>query len=286
MARLRNRIVKADFWSDPELLRWPREKRTTYQGLWATAEDSGCIEDDAFGWKLLLWPSPLDADITIEMLEAWRDEWVAARKLIPYEADGKSYLFVRTFHEHERPRNPQSPTLPLPPWVTYQTREVPRKDVGKGGTYTINEYIVDYSLIPGMDNRTVTVPLRHGTHNDTPVRSGPVQSGPVLKTFLTGDGEPPPSEEEDTLTAQTVVAFAVDRARESGAGLTDKVKGQLAKEVGKQFKAGADPLLVRAAVGELIERNKDPSNLCYVMRDLKGGGRVGAHSGRSQNGEW
>ena len=106
------------------------------------------------------------------------------------------------------------------------------------------------------------------------------------KDFLTGDGEPPPSEEEDTLTAQTVVAFAVDHARELGADLTDGVKGHLAKEVGKQFKAGADPLLIRAAVGELIERNKDPSKLSYVMRDLKGGGRVGAHSGRSQNGEW
>ena len=71
MARLRNRMVKADFWTDAELLRWPRDKRQTYRGLWAIAEDSGCLEDDPFGWKLLLFPSPLDADITVERLEHW-----------------------------------------------------------------------------------------------------------------------------------------------------------------------------------------------------------------------
>ena len=83
-------MVKADFWTDPELLRWPREKRFTYQGIWALAEDSGCLEDDPFGWKLLLWPSPVDADITVERLGEWRDELVAAGKAIPYEAEGKT----------------------------------------------------------------------------------------------------------------------------------------------------------------------------------------------------
>jgi len=124
------------------------------------------------------------------------------------------------------------------------------------------------------------------TGNSTVSPQATIEDLEILEDFLTGGAEPPPSEEEDAPTAQTVVAFAIDRARESGADLTAKVKGHLAREVGKQFKAGADPQLIRAAVGELIERNKDPSNLCYVMRDLKGGGRVGAHSGRSQNGEW
>ena len=176
MARLRNRIVKADFWNDGELLRWPREKRTTYQGLWAMAEDSGCLEDDPFGWKLLLWPSPVDADITVAILEQWRDELIEANKLIPYEADGKRYLYLKTFHQHEHPRNPQSPDLPLPAWVKYQTREIHRKDSGRGGSYTVNEYIVDYALLCTNCNLTVTVPLAYGNRNATPVLSCPVQS--------------------------------------------------------------------------------------------------------------
>ena len=45
MSRLHSRIRKADYFSDGELLRWNRDKRTTYSGLWALAEDSGCLED-------------------------------------------------------------------------------------------------------------------------------------------------------------------------------------------------------------------------------------------------
>jgi hypothetical protein len=133
VARLRNRIRKADYFTDGELLRWPRDKRTTYSGLWALAEDSGCLEDDPFTWKLVLWPSPLDADITVEMLATWRDELVDADKLVPYEAEGKRHLFIRTFHDHEHPRNPQSPGLPLPPWVTWE----PSARDSRKGTYVV-----------------------------------------------------------------------------------------------------------------------------------------------------
>jgi hypothetical protein len=128
MSRLRNRIRKADYFSDGELLRWPRDKRTTYSGLWAIAEDSGCLEDDPFMWKMLLWASPLDADITVELLTTWRDELVAAGKLIPYEAEGKPYLYIRTFLQHEHPRNPQRPDLPLPEWIRCDSVEGVAKD--------------------------------------------------------------------------------------------------------------------------------------------------------------
>jgi len=140
MARLRNRIIKADFWTDGELLRWPRDKRFTYAGLYSMAEDSGCLEDDPFMWKMLLWPAPTDAGITVENLEAWRDEMVAAGKLVRYEAGGESLLFIRSFHEHEHPRNPQSPNLPTPAWVRYVPGDREKK--------TRNHYEVDLGAAP------------------------------------------------------------------------------------------------------------------------------------------
>lgn len=129
MTRLRNRIRKADYFTDGELLRWPRDKRYTYSGLWALAEDSGCLEDDPFLWKMSLWPSPLDADITVELLTTWRDELVAAGKLITYEAAGKPFLYIRTFLQHEHPRNPQRHDLPLPPWIVCESVQ----GIGKDG---------------------------------------------------------------------------------------------------------------------------------------------------------
>ena len=133
MAKLRNRVRKAEYFTDGELLRWPRDKRQTYTGLWAMAEDSGCLEADAFEIKCSIWASPLDSDITVDLIEQWISEMIETKKLIPYECDGKRYLFIRTFHAHEHPRNPQAPQLPLPPWITWQSNERdPRK-----GSYTV-----------------------------------------------------------------------------------------------------------------------------------------------------
>lgn len=172
MPRLRNRIVKAEFWTDPELLRWPLSKRHFYQGLWAAAEDSACLEDDAFGWKLTLFPSPIDGEVTVEVLEGWRDELVEADKLIPYMAQGKPYLYLATFHDTEKPRNPQSPTLPLPAWVTHG-----KTPVGRGsGEGSRNTYHVHPELLP-EDYRVRTNEL------PTPL-SSPVLSSP--KTLTAG----------------------------------------------------------------------------------------------------
>lgn len=135
MARLRNRILKADFWADGELLRWPREKRFTYAGLYSMAEDSGVVVDDPFNWKILLWGSPLDDDITVEKLEEWRDELCEAGKLIPYDDHGDQLLFIAPFHEHEHPRNPQSPNLPLPGWVKW----VPNEKLRHKGHYEVGQ---------------------------------------------------------------------------------------------------------------------------------------------------
>ena len=155
MSRLRNRIRKADYFTDGELLRWHRDKRTTYSGLWALAEDSGCLEDDPFAWKLALWGSPLDSDITVELLTQWRDELVEAEKLLPYEADGKHYLYIRTFHQHERPRNPQKNDLPLHPQISCHSVE----GIGKDGRKWVRTQFTDTKLSVQGLNETSTKPV-------------------------------------------------------------------------------------------------------------------------------
>jgi len=118
---------------------------------------------------------------------------------------------------------------------------------------------------------------------------GECHQGGTIEDIETRDINIPSGDESPEETPQTIVAFAVDRARAAGVALTRAVTGQLAAEVGRQFKAGADPILIRDAVGTLVDENKSPARLSYVMRDiLKGGGhgRVAAISGRSTNGEW
>jgi hypothetical protein len=208
MARLRNRQVKATFYTDGELLRWPREKRFTYQGIWAMAEDSGCLEDDPFEWKLTIWNSPLDADITVEMLADWRNDFITAGKLVPYTAQGKKYLFIVNFHQHEHPRNPQAPDLPLPAWVTWGTKVTTTRD---GREHRTNQYEVDtdHPAVrqylgtgpnPGPDVGTDaaqapkgSVPTPVGAGKRSPVLSSPVQSCP--------DQSSPVQNREETLSS-------------------------------------------------------------------------------------
>lgn len=187
MARLRNRIRKADYFSDGELLRWHRDKRTTYSGLYALAEDSGCLQDDPFEWKMLLWPSPLDADITVDVLEQWRDEFVEAGKLVPYMVGGERYFYLRSFHKHEHPRNPQSPTIPTPPWVTWVASgegTKARYEVCTDAIPSPNECCTDRNMSPNPAVRG-----RDGHQNGPPAQPSPVQSSPVqyLRSFVAAD---------------------------------------------------------------------------------------------------
>jgi hypothetical protein len=197
MARLRNRIRKAEYFTDGELLHWHRDKRQTYTGLWALAEDSGCLEDDPFGWKLQLWPSPLDADITVELLAQWRDELIEADKLVPYEADGKRYFYLRTFHKHEQPRNPQRADLPLPPWVLMEPIEGTAKD---GKRWLRVQYrVLDDLLPPLYRHSTDSVQNQNGVSTDSvqapPCTSSPVPSRPVpYKTIAKAIAESAPEE--------------------------------------------------------------------------------------------
>ncbi|MCL6557397.1 MAG: DnaD domain protein [Firmicutes bacterium] len=131
--RLHNRQIKATFWNDPDLLQWPREKRWFYEGLSQLADDSGCLENSPFAFKLHLFPSPLDADITVELISHWVNELIEQGKLIPYDAGGKKCLFLVNFHKHQALRSPAAPEVPLPPWVTFTPTDKRRRS----GTYTV-----------------------------------------------------------------------------------------------------------------------------------------------------
>lgn len=160
-------MVSAEFYTDPDLLRWPSAKRDLYRSMWALAEDSACIEDDPFGWKCAAWPSPLDAKThSVAKFTAWRKELIEDGKAFEYEAAGGRFLFLPDMAEHEHPRNPQSPNLPLPRWVTWQPHAT---DLRKGS------YVFDWALY----NACTTVESGNLT---VPALPGPVLSCPVDKT--------------------------------------------------------------------------------------------------------
>ncbi len=145
--RLRNRIVKATYWTDPDLCRWHRDKREFYRSLWSCAEDSCCLEDDMFGVKLAAWPSPLDVKMSAKQFERWRDEIIEEGKLVRYEAGGQRFLYIPSMARHEAMNNPQSADLPLPPWVSWVKNS---SDQRKG------RYVHDFEMLQSLHNGCAT----------------------------------------------------------------------------------------------------------------------------------
>lgn len=111
------RVLRAGFWNDPEISRWPLPKRVFYLGLTSIAEDSGVVEDDPFGWKIALFPSPVDSDLTVEALRSWADEMIDDCKLVTFDDHGRRWLYLRSFASHQSPNHPRDTHLPLPVWV-------------------------------------------------------------------------------------------------------------------------------------------------------------------------
>jgi hypothetical protein len=124
-----------------------------YLGLTQLADDSGCLEDSPFAFKINLYPSPVDADITTEVLAQWVAELEADGKIVAYEADGKRCLYLRNFHKHQTLENPSRPDVALPPWVMYEAYEKnPR-----AGKYIVSQGVLtEYLQNP---DGSLTVPL-------------------------------------------------------------------------------------------------------------------------------
>jgi len=129
--RLRDRLTKAGFFTSGDLLKLPRDLRNFYRDLWHAAEDSGCLADDPFEMKVSLYPSPLDAEITPQVIEQWVARLVELNKLVPYRAQGRSYLWLRNFSRHQKVMNCASPSLPLPGWIKF----TPYNSNSRQGTY-------------------------------------------------------------------------------------------------------------------------------------------------------
>ena len=96
MARIRT--IKPDFWTDGNMVRLSPFARLLYIGMWNfTLCDHGHVADDAMKLKLQILPMDnVDIDALLaEIMAAGRVVRVADR-------DGRSYLLVKRFEDHQK----------------------------------------------------------------------------------------------------------------------------------------------------------------------------------------
>jgi len=92
--KLRNRVIKPEAAAGV-----PRELRSFYGGLWALADDRGCLPDSPAELKEALYPG--DAEIGPESVAGMIDWLVRLGKAVRYKVDGKGYLILLDFLKYQ-----------------------------------------------------------------------------------------------------------------------------------------------------------------------------------------
>jgi hypothetical protein len=137
VARIRS--IKPEFWKSETIAALPIRTRLTFIGLWSYVDDNG-VGIDSF--KLIsaelygLEDDPREArDNTRECLARLAD----ARLITRYTLDGKRYIRITNWDEHQRIDRPNKPRYPLPtdPTVTLLDPDQ-AADMDNGATVSID----------------------------------------------------------------------------------------------------------------------------------------------------
>jgi len=108
MARIRS--VKPEMRKSHTVCSWPYPVRWTFVGLPGYLDDLGRGLDDVRLIKAELYP--LDDDMTIKKLDQHLSEIAASGPLCRYEVDGKRYLHLVNWDEHQKVNRPSPSRIP------------------------------------------------------------------------------------------------------------------------------------------------------------------------------
>lgn len=123
----RIRTIKPDFFTSETVTALEFRTRLTWIGLWTHCDDHGRHRDNVKLIKAAVWP--LDA-VSLRDVADDLDDLVIAGLLYRYEVDGRTYLQVTNWEEHQRVDRPSKTTIPAPTEGT--VLKPPAADVSAG----------------------------------------------------------------------------------------------------------------------------------------------------------
>ena len=112
MARIRS--IKPEFFTSEVIASLPVTARLTFIGLWTHVDDNGVCLDNERLITFAIWPHEND------LLEALRSTREDLRRLhevgliVRYVQDGKQYVFVRSWDDHQKVSHPAKERYPRP----------------------------------------------------------------------------------------------------------------------------------------------------------------------------
>lgn len=160
-----------------------RDARLTFIEIWTLADDSGRLRGDSRLLASLLFPYDDDAK---DLIDTWLGELVAQDCIVRYSVDGKDYVAVKNWGDHQKIDKPSPSKLPPAPLNSVVPLEVsiplanPREgsDNVREDSIRIKDQGVDQGKDQGVDL------TRAHTHEDTPTTGGLVVLQDAWSRFL------------------------------------------------------------------------------------------------------
>lgn len=129
MARIRN--IKPEFFTSESVSALPLRARLTWIGLWTQCDEHGRTRDNVKLIKAAVWP--LD-NVSLRDIEEDLEVLAAHGRIARYWADGKHYLAVANWGEHQYGAFKNKPKYPAPPENAGQYHPDPTAGTGLNGT--------------------------------------------------------------------------------------------------------------------------------------------------------
>ena len=104
-------MVKAEFWDDEKLSTISRDARLTFIGLWTNSDDYGVVKGHHSWLKNKIYPYE---SINVETFQKWLGELEKILCIIPFDAEGEKFYYIRNFDKHQVINRPSEHRNPEP----------------------------------------------------------------------------------------------------------------------------------------------------------------------------
>lgn len=124
----RIRSLKPSFFTDSNLSELPPLYRLAFQGLWCHADKAGRLEDKPRELKVQILPYD-ECDFESVLTTLARPKGSSPGFIQRYEAEGKRYIAITKFEDHQHPHRQEQPSeIPEPPELTVDAPFLPRSE--------------------------------------------------------------------------------------------------------------------------------------------------------------
>lgn len=236
---MRIRSIKPEFWTSEDVaaLDWPT--RLLFIGLWSYVDDNGVGRDNVKLIKADLFPLEDDPRDTLATVSRGLQALSDGGQITRYTVDGRPFLYVNAWADHQRIDRPNKERYPLPTCENAVIRD---------SLATVSRHPREDSL-PGA--------VEQGNRGSEEQGIPPEAGG--------GDGGASLALVSDAPTAQTLVSEWIDHCPERPPG---RVIGQVAKELKALLDEGIEAERVRTALAEWNRKGLHPSTLASVVHEI------------------